>query len=299
MLKSLREMLIPADLFWELIVVDNNSSDGTKTVVEKFQNPLNAKVRYIFESQPGQSYARNAGVREAQGNIIAFTDDDTRVDPLWLLNVKNAFDQFDCMGLGGKVIPIWPCKTPPWVNVNGPYRIMNVIPSFDYGNEPIEIKTPPFGANMAFKKVAFEKYNLFRTDLGPIRTIPTPGDDTEFGRRLIRGGERIIYTPNAIVYHPVDKERATKKYFCLWYFRYGRSSIRIGLIPAIQVNCLWLPALLFRGLLANFLRWTATFNSHRRFYYKLELFRVIGQITELFCPLKKSPLAHLRKEEVK
>src|SRR5678815_492050 len=74
---------------YELIVVDNNSTDDTRQVVESFSN---RNVRYVFEAKQGPSHGRNAGIANARGRIIAFTDDDVRPAADWLSNIKRAFD---------------------------------------------------------------------------------------------------------------------------------------------------------------------------------------------------------------
>src|SRR5712691_696604 len=86
-LNSAAALTLPDSVPWEVLVVDNNSNDQTRKVVEEFchQNP--GRFRYLFEPQPGLSYARNAGIREARGDIIAFMDDDVIVEPTWLQNL--------------------------------------------------------------------------------------------------------------------------------------------------------------------------------------------------------------------
>lgn len=279
-LKSLQELSVPANLSWELIVVDNNCIDDTREVVEKFSESSGLHVRYLFEGNQGLAHARNLGIKEAKGGIIAFTDDDVTVDPHWLRYLKSAFDADGCIGVAGRIVPVWTCKKPSWLETDGPYRFMKAIPGFDLGEERCEIKTPPFGANMAFKKAAFEKYGLFRTDLGRAGTNLGIGEDTEFGRRLIRAQERLVYAPQALVHHPVERQRTEKRYFQTWYFNYGKSLIRVHGIPK-DVTCYFgVPKHLFRSLVVNFVKWTLASNSQLRFYYKLQLCSVAGEIVE-------------------
>ena len=288
-LQSLREMLVPVGLSWEVIVADNNSTDNTREVVEDFARASGLNVRYAFEESQGLSHARNNGIKEAKGEIIAFTDDDATVDSYWIWHLKNTFDQFDCVGVGGRIIPLWTCKKPSWLKENGPYQLMKAIVSFDLGEEPCETKTPLFGANMAFKKMMFKKYGLFRIDIGANAAEATAatGEDTEFCRRLINSGEKLIYTPKAIVYHPVEKQRTKKRYFQLWYFRYGRSLIKMESISKNAVCYFGVPRYFFRILLESFLKWFFTFNAQKRFYNKLHFYLIAGEIAESFCILKK------------
>src|SRR5271169_5851600 len=83
--------LVFQDLNWELLVVDNNSTDSTREVVENFARTAAFPVRYIFEKIQGRSAALNAGIAEAKGEIIVFTDDDVLLHPDWLSNLKRTF----------------------------------------------------------------------------------------------------------------------------------------------------------------------------------------------------------------
>ena len=80
-LESIAISTLPDSVDWEILVVDNNSTDHTREVVEEFGRRYPDRFRYIFEPRPGKSYALNAGIREAQGEILAFTDDDVTVEP--------------------------------------------------------------------------------------------------------------------------------------------------------------------------------------------------------------------------
>src|ERR1044072_6930607 len=81
---------------WEVIIVDNNSSDNTREVVLERIDSFPVPLRYIMEKEQGRSAALNAGIRAAQGEILAVTDDDVRVDPKWLVNAEQALDRLGC-----------------------------------------------------------------------------------------------------------------------------------------------------------------------------------------------------------
>src|SRR6266540_2548384 len=108
-LKSLEDLVVPANLSWELIVVDNNSRDDTRAVVEGFARTARFPVRYVFAGRQGLCHARNTGITVARGEVMAFTDDDVTVDPCWLWHLKRTFDQCDCMGVAGRIVPVWTC----------------------------------------------------------------------------------------------------------------------------------------------------------------------------------------------
>src|SRR5215475_1296742 len=95
-LHSFSKLVIPADLDWELLVVDNNSTDRTRTVIEEFQRCSGLQVAYLFEGQQGRSFALNAGIKRAKGGVIAFTDDDISLHPQWLANLHDVFVETRC-----------------------------------------------------------------------------------------------------------------------------------------------------------------------------------------------------------
>lgn len=268
---------------WELIVVDNNSKDRTKGVVEDFIRTGRANVRYVFEGRQGKSFALNSGIGEAKGEILAFTDDDVTLQPQWLSGLKRIFDSYGCSGVGGKIIPVFEAAAPPaWLRLDIPRPFLNVLVAFDYGEEPCVLRNTLFGANMAFKKEVFAKYGQFRTDMGPSKDDPMrKGEDTEFCSRLLAAGETLMYAPDAVVYHPVEKERTEKGYFEKWYFDFGRMlTLRSPPPPERTVYFCGVPRYLYRHFLEKFLQWLFTRDGHRRFCSKLELYQKAGEIVE-------------------
>ena len=281
-LESLRQMSVPSELKWELVVVDNNSTDNTRTVVEEFVRSAGFNVRYLFEPRQGLCHARNSGVVNAGGEIIAFTDDDALVAREWLQQLSHTFREFNCTGAVGKSVPAWNgLQKPGWLLTAGRYRIgQGPLLSFDLGEETKPTRIPGWGLNMAFRRWAFVKYGFFRTDLDLSGSSRLLGGDTEFGKRLIRAGEKIIYSPKAIVFHPVSAKRITKSYFLSYSYNHGRTCIREERWPRGAVLYLGVPRYLFRGFIANCVRWLASLNRERRFYYKLRAYSSLGEIVE-------------------
>jgi len=283
-LGSLARLLTPAGMAWELIVVDNNSTDDTAEVVKTFAAASSFNVRYVFEISQGLSHARNAGIRAARGEVFAFTDDDVTVDPHWLCELRNTFDQFACIGIGGRIVPVWTTPKPSWLEVDGPHSLYSgTVISFDHGDEPCELSTSPVvGANMAFKKVVFEKYGVFRTDLGRRGNDSMIGEESEFCTRLLRAGEKLVYAPRALVHHPVPKTRLKKSHFESHYFNYGRYVARVDGFPEKATRYFGVPRYLFRTLLTRVCGWLFTFDSQRRFHHKLQVCESLGEIDEAY-----------------
>jgi glycosyltransferase involved in cell wall biosynthesis len=144
-------------LSYELIVVDNNSTDSTKQVVHSFISQGHPNLKYVFEPKQGLSYGRNAGITNARGAIVVFFDDDVRAHPDWLSNIKRAFDlytEIDCVA--GKILPNWKNDPPPWLTTDH----WTPLALQDHGNVPLcadqERPLPLAGANLAFRRRVFQ-----------------------------------------------------------------------------------------------------------------------------------------------
>jgi len=281
-LESAAALRLPEPDEWEVLVVDNNSHDQTREVVENFCRGYAGRFRYLFEPQQGKSHALNAGIREAHGAILAFMDDDVTVEPTWLRNLTAPLHKSDWAGAGGRILPQRTFTPPRWLSLEGRYSLAPLA-LFDLGPEAGELAEPPFGANMAFRKGVFEKYGGFRTDLGPRPDSEIRSEDSEFGHRLLRAGERLRYEPSAVVYHAVPGCRLQKKYFLAWWFDKARADLRAFGIPS---ETKWrlggIPMVLFRRLAIWTLRWSIAVEPSRRFSCKLNAWTVAGQILECF-----------------
>ncbi|HEX6463963.1 MAG TPA: glycosyltransferase family A protein, partial [Vicinamibacterales bacterium] len=104
---------------WELIVVDNNCTDNTRAIVERFAARFPVPLRYVFEKRQGRSPALNAGIAASSGDIIVTTDDDVRVEADWLDRIADALNRLDCDYVGGRVLPIWEAPRPAWLPDHG------------------------------------------------------------------------------------------------------------------------------------------------------------------------------------
>src|SRR5579872_339882 len=106
-LDSIAGQAVPDSVEWNVLVVDNNSSDETRQVVKQYCQQTPARFSYIFEPKQGLSFARNAGIQNARGEILAFTDDDVLVERDWLWNLTSSLVNGEWAGAGGQIIPIW------------------------------------------------------------------------------------------------------------------------------------------------------------------------------------------------
>ncbi len=220
-LTSIVAQVLPDSVQWEVLVVDNNSHDKTREVVDEFCRRYPERFRYLFEPNPGKSYALNAGISAAAGEILAFMDDDVTVEREWLQNLTVPLRDGEWAGAGGRILPDWNCQPPKWLPRADRYALAPLA-VFDLGAEAGSLDESPFGTNMAFRKKMFSKHGDFRTDLGPRPGSEIRNEDTEFGLRLLAAGEKLRYEPSAVVYHAVPKTRLQKRYFLKWWFDKAR-----------------------------------------------------------------------------
>ncbi len=278
-LDSVAVSILPETVEWEVLVVDNNSSDQTGAVVKDFCRRYPGRFRYLFEPQQGKSYALNAGIREACGDILAFMDDDVTVDPMWLQDLSSPLHDGQWAGSGGRILPVSGFVPPRWLALDGPCNLLGALCAYcNPGDMPGELKQAPYGANMAFRKEMFDRYGHFRTDLGPRPGSEMRSEDTEFGRRLMSGGERLRYVPSAIVYHEVPEYRVRKEYFLTWWFDFGRGSVRetetrLGTWQIVKI---------LGRILLTVPQWLLSSNSQRRFYRKCRIWYAAGKIVEVY-----------------
>jgi glycosyltransferase involved in cell wall biosynthesis len=210
------------DLTFEIIVVDNNSSDDTPATVELLKAESPISLRYVREPRQGNAYARNTGVEKAESSIIAFLDDDCIADENWLAIIKSAFDRDPELAfVGGRVLPVWESDPPSWLNTAhwAPLALL------DYGTEARNISgQKPLGlltANIAIRKTVFDELGGFLTSLQRVKGSIGSMEDHEFLQRICRSGRRGLYLPDLITWAGVDPERMTKAYHRRWHTGHG------------------------------------------------------------------------------
>lgn len=222
--QALRSLFVQKtkDLNYEIVVVDNNSSDDTPATVESLKSESPVPLHYYRESRQGNAYARNAGVEQAQAPAVAFLDDDCIADENWVATIKSAFDRDPGLDfVGGKVLPVWESDPPPWLSPShwAPLALL------DYGTEELSIDgSRPRGlltANVAIRKEVFEQLGGFLPSLQRVKGSIGSMEDHEFLQRICRGGKRGVYLPGLITWGPVDPERMTKAYHRRWHTGHG------------------------------------------------------------------------------
>ncbi len=220
-LGALRALEVPPSRQWEVIVVDNNSKDHTRQVVDEVQHdwPL---LRYEYEPSQGLSHARNHGIDCARGAIILFTDDDVLPEPDWLETTLAGLEKHQADACGGYIAPIWETTPPTWLTERFyGFLAVRTDRTDDYLIE--SSSQAPFGANMAIKKAVFEKVGLFDTNRGRKGKVLASGEDGEMFERILAAGLKAVFLGQSRVHHKVEAFRLTKRYFRRWRFQTSRN----------------------------------------------------------------------------
>ena len=281
-LESVAASQMPEETAWEVVVVDNNSSDNTPQVVREFQERFPHRFRYIFEATPGKSNALNRAIDETDAEIVAFMDDDVQVDPYWLRQLTKIFDDEGYAGSGGRILPESGFQAPAWLKVLSPYALAPIA-MFDLGTDAGDLHEPPFGTNMAFRRRVFSLCGNFRRDLGPRPGSEIRSEDTEFGMRVLRAGERLWYEPSAVVYHMIPNHRVKQGYFLKWWYAKGRADVREGIFQReTRLMVSGVPLVLFRRIAVWGTRWLLSISPSRRYDCKAKVWWLAGEIKESF-----------------
>ena len=228
-LDSLAALRCPPDIGWEVLVVDNNSTDETKSVVERRQATFPSALRYALEPRQGKSYALNTGCALATGALIAYTDDDVKVPGEWLERaVRPLMDRDDIAYTGGPVRPMWEVPPPSWLDPSG--NLGGTIAVKDHGATAFvfeDRRKTPLGVNMAVRRELVERVGGFRVDLGRTGSSLLGQEQAEFFYRTRAAGARGLYVPEMVLDHHVPASRLTHRYFRRWWYWKGISQARV------------------------------------------------------------------------
>jgi len=204
---------------YELIVVDNNSSDHTRQVVRDAAPNFAGRLRYVRESRQGLSHARNRAITEARYEVVAFLDDDVNVDRAWLRNLAFTFSSGDYAAVGGRALLVYPTTRPAWLGD----RTEGLLTKMDYGMEPrTAVADELYGVNLSFRKKWLRSQGGFRTDLGRVGKCLLGGEETELLERIAAAGGKLLYAPSVLVGHRVAPDRLRRRWFwsrCYWGYR--------------------------------------------------------------------------------
>lgn len=240
---------------FEIVVVDNNSTDKTRDVVSEFAKAHpGLGVRYVFEIKQGVSNARNHGLAEARGEIICFLDDDSPPEPDWLNNLLRVFSDASVGCAGGPSNLDFQGQTvPAWLEGDLQGLISGYGLPYEKPTALSQWQQYPLSCNLAIRKQALANLNAFRDDLGRIGNVKLTGGETDLINRIHKVGWKVMYLPDAQVRHLVPPERLQKSY--LYKIGYGLAMSHIVLTADPQLH--------------KILRWFASdsWYAMRRFFW--------------------------------
>lgn len=217
-LASLRKLRTAGLFTYEIVVVDNGSTDATRAVVEEAQAAAcrtgQATIRYVLCALRGIVPARNCGLAEARGSWIAFFDDDQLAEPDWLLELYRGAREHACRVVGGTVRLTMPSESTPSLDP----VVRMLLGEAAYGNRPRRYggRLTPGCGNLMLARSVLEQVGGFRN------TVGGRGEDTELFSRIERAGIAAWYIPTAVVWHLTPPERLTEDYLLGLARRMGR-----------------------------------------------------------------------------
>jgi glycosyltransferase involved in cell wall biosynthesis len=299
-LDSLAAMSASPGFSWNVLVVDNNSSDETRQIVLSRAGAFPVPLHYLFEGRQGKSNALNSGMSAAQARIIVFTDDDVDVGPEWIrASVRPLLERQDIDYTGGPVRPIWGGQRPAWLDETG--NLGGTIAVKDHGSQVFvfedERKTP-LGVNMAVRRSLIERIGGFRPDLGRNGKALLGQEQAEFFYRSREAGARGLYVPGMTLDHVVPAARLTRSYFRRWWFWKGVSHARVhaihgrtelGIDTRSVPRVLGVPRFIFGSMFRHALGWVGALirpNAARRAEHWLSLVYYAGYWREIWFPTR-------------
>lgn len=259
-LGSLAAQTLDPDLF-EVIVVDNGSTDETREVAESFP----ANFRYVRETEPGLSHARNRGCREALGDYVAYTDDDCRLPPGWLEAARKAIEDLSPSVFGGPYFAFYNGPKPEWFR--------DSYGSHDQGRERRVLGPQEYldGGNLFFLRSLLTEIGGFDPRLGMVGGRLAYGEETALQRHLraTRPGEAIWYVPEVFVHHLVRSDKMDLWRVACSRFALGRDVSRVWKdAPPPAHAIMWEASFTLAGLVGEVFR--ALFFRNRTEHPRLE-----------------------------
>lgn len=243
----------------EIVVVDNASTDGTRALVHAFAR-RHPQVQYALEPRQGLSFARNTGIAQAHGGLIAFTDDDVRVGPGWLAALHRSAQQHpDAAYFGGPVMPSWPSSVPRWLTE----RHWAPLGVQQYGSWPLRIDAARplclIGANLTVRRLALDRVGVFDAAFQRVGEGAGSTEDQDWQMRAWTAGYHGVYEPSLEVSAVVGAERVSKRHHRAWHFGHGRHVARMRLpeMEQARYRLAGVPAHLVRSALADAAAWCA------------------------------------------
>ena len=215
---------------WEVLVVES-STDHTGEVCLEFQRRFPRHFRFLTENRLGKSNALNTAIAAAQGDILAFTDDDVLCAPDYIQGVRTVFNSYSVDAAQGRVLLDFEGGWPEWLDRNFLALMADLR---DYGDEALALDATLCGGtlcgtNMIVRAEVFQKTGGFAPELGPAGV--GMWEDTEISLRMRQAGCRMIYAPQVLVRHQWPLGRLSKSFIRTRFFQQGRAEAYYAPLP--------------------------------------------------------------------
>jgi len=217
-LLSILEQSFPGDEY-EIIVVDNGSTDDTKKVCDELNEANDNRVIYLYDATPGLHVGRHLGAKHARSNILLYGDDDIIAPPEWVAEIYRCYDD-PAVGLAsGKVLPKYEVEPPEWIRLFPRTYLSLIDAGHDY---MVTRKSVAFGCNLSVRRDVLYEMGGFHPDAMPRHLLRFRGNgETALTDRLAESSYKMIYNPRAYVYHVIPAGRLTIDYFKKRAFLHG------------------------------------------------------------------------------
>jgi len=224
-LSSFQEVEGPEGVEAEVVVTANACTDGTMDMLAGLEADYRPALRFFHEKTPGANIARNRCLREAEGELLAFVDDDVQFDSGWLEGLTHVFDTHEADVVGGRIKLWWEAvERPEWLND----ELAHILSAYDLGEAVRQIDLPgPVGANMAFHRRVYEELGPMHTGIQSGQNSMNRGDEVEYLHRAGKRGFDAFYAPGALVHHWVDPERVEPAFFAKAGRGFGHSRVNM------------------------------------------------------------------------
>jgi len=254
-LADLRELHLP-EAPWELLIVDNACSDTTPSLLAREQWPTGWQVRVVREEKLGLSNARNCALREARGGYLIFVDDDETPEPDWLRAFERLIRDHAPDAFGGPIEVLFEGERPAWLTDD----LLGFLGQLSRADTAVPLTEPSTsfnGGNFGVRRTACEQVGAFDPALGRKGADNTGGEEVDFYRRLLKGGFKVWWTPEAVIFHRIQATKLKRSYFLDLHYRQGRMEAIRKRGSASRVPPKYLLPQLWRALRAWLQEWSS------------------------------------------
>jgi cellulose synthase/poly-beta-1,6-N-acetylglucosamine synthase-like glycosyltransferase len=279
-LASLNAAARPSGWQVDILVIANACKDTTPVFLDDYQRGADGRLplRWQAETTPGKSHALNHAIPLLESDLVAFVDDDHRVDASYLRAVCRAAEDHPEVDLFcGRIRPDWDGSEPAWVHDSGPYRIYPLpVPRFDLGGEAREINADiaiPGGGNLFLRGSWLKRVGPFAVELGPVGHNLGGAEDIDWVLRALDLGARLRYVPEVLQHHYVDNERLKFGYLLAKAFERSASTVRVHNDDSGAI-----PLYMYRKLFGYFLSALSAWSNARRRFFLVRLAASLGEI---------------------